>query len=309
MKKFIITGLAMTVMFASCLDNDDSDDVGIGEGSNRCFNIYDDKGDSSHQSITTKISQQDFTLYRKKLLTCNIPMVKWTENEKCTLIDMNSGETIKDNDGNIIEEKCDSDNVTFNVPNIYKNVKVHISYDLKTRSGWTTKTEHKEENSTDNFAIRPYEFNITLRKKSLKVGENTPLYLEVIDYKNNIINEYSKSSIELEANATDNVPVQYSFDIKNGKSLPSGIIQFLKDKDDISVIFRDTKFATIDDDDTKNSCKDINGTVNNIKIIKNYKSWAGSSTENSSNNPQNKTINSKIKQNQNRDLHFQKMGW
>jgi len=299
-KKLLILLGITSMLSAGCVKSSNEDEARYNAALlTQCFNVTDE----DEKSISTKILQKDFTLDVEKHIIC---IGQNISNKKFRLIDNKTDTIIKDKDGNEIEGEEDDGKVTFkNIPKTYKDVTVLISY---TTSSLGDSSDHNET-STDTFAIRPYEFNITLRKKSLKIGESTPLYLEVIDYKNNIVQDYSESSINLEANTTDNIPVQYSFDIKNGKSLPSAIIQFLKAKNNISVIFRDKNFASIDADDTIDSCLDINGTVEGIDVTKNYKSWAGSSTENSSNNPKNKTINSKIKQNQNRDLHFQKMGW
>lgn len=294
-----------SILFAGCIKDDD-----VGEDITKCFNIYDyydnDGAENSSNIITTKIMNKSFTLKVSKNILCVVYSIS---DENFTLINNENNKTVVDNENNAIEGDYDKNNhkVTFKVPNMYKNLTVLMKY--KVQATPFSSKEDANNTSKDNFAVRPYKYNISIKKKSLKIGESTPIYLDVIDYKNNIVTDYSESSINLEANTTDNIPVQYSFDIKNGKSLPSAIIQFLKAKNNISVIFKDKNFAAIDADDTEDSCLDINGTINNIDITKNYKSWAGSSIQNSSNNPENKTISSKIKQNQNKDLHFQKMGW
>ena len=316
MKKTLLSLILLSsISYASCIKESNTDQamnsiVAVDSDGEKCFNMYDDSDDNSKQSITTKIMKKDFTLKVTETTSCQ--MTYDISDENFTLINNKTNTLITDKDGNAIEGNYDKDNktVTFNVPGIYKDVTVLMTYKEKKKISWTSSTTDANDTSTDNFAIRPYEYNITLRSKSLKIGQSTPIYMNVIDDANDTVTNYSISSINLEANVTPNdVPVQYSFDIKNGKSLPSGIIQFLKDANNISVVFRDTIFASIDDDDTQDTCKDINGTVDGIDVTKNYKSWAGSSTENSSNNPETKTITSKIKQNQNKDLHFQKMGW
>ena len=168
--------------------------------------------------------------------------------------------------------------------------------------------------SSDNFAIRPDHFEVTLPSN---IHANIPakITVEVKNASGDIITNYNNSSANLKVIFKDKdgnpVDAQYSFDIRNGKG--TGKVIFSNPVEGVTVSIEDEHFADIDKDDTPED-KRIAKTDSPSSSTSNVsnggsKYWAGVGTNEKENTPTKNTINSDIKQNVKKDLHFQKMGW
>ena len=190
-----------------------------------------------------------------------------------------------------------------NTSDIYGVVKDYKCYQYKPN------TTSKTETSTDDFAIKPNKFDITLKKPSIKVGMIEPMDLKVVDENDNITTNYKTSSVNLIVTFNPNsTQAKYAFDIDKGV-LVKGFLSFLSANDDVSMKVLDEHYTDTDKDDTKQNCRNIEGTSNEIDIIDGSKYWAGAGTNESENAPAKNNINSDIRQNTKKDVHFQKMGW
>jgi len=173
----------------------------------------------------------------------------------------------------------------------------------------TTSSSIKVDYSTDNFAIKPSQFDITLKKSPIKVGQVEPMDLKVLNNNSIITTNYKNSSTNLIVTLTpSNTKAQYGFDINNGV-LSKSVLSFATTNSDVSMKILDEHYADVDSDDTFQTCRNIEGTSNTINIIGTSKYWAGTGTNEKENNPTNNTISSEVKQNTKKDVHFQKLGW
>ena len=377
--------------------------------SDKCFNAYDISytslggGIVYPTSISTKTAGDDFIIKVTKKSSCNVNSVT------LSLVDNETGNVI-DGTTQTINNPATQNFVTFNIPNIYKNVSVKFEYPLSTTkltnigkcpsfkamvdattdihgSGifavptdykcytikkslisnmmgmmkithnpievaqdkcnaaadiatdaakfmnsflskfgfkshtyfkvaidWncyeiTTDTDNKTDYSTDNFAIKPKEFQITLKKSTIKRGRIEPIALNVVNYNDDLSTNYANDSTNLLVtfNPSD-TDAQYEFNINNGK-IEQSILSFSSTKNNVSMTITDEHYADVDSDDTLQTCRNIAGTSNNINIIGNSKYWAGTGTNEKENDPTIHTITCEIKQNVKKDLHFQKMNW
>jgi len=161
----------------------------------------------------------------------------------------------------------------------------------------------KEDISDDNFAVRPDKFDIHFKKSTIRIGAVDYTSIKVVDANGNVVDTYNKSSKDLEVSGD----VQYGFEIINGVSRGGQFIFYTPGKDQV-ISVKDTTFADVDKDDTTDSCREIVGTqVVNVKDIS--KNWAGRGTEEVENNPKKTTVQSDVRQNVRKDLHFVKINW
>jgi hypothetical protein len=173
-----------------------------------------------------------------------------------------------------------------------------------------TTTKHYTEYSTDDFAVRPAKFDISM-KNTIR-GARSPLDIKTVNNYGDINTKYSISSFYTRTTANKNIPMQYSFDIVNGKTILSSTIFFTKPAEDVQITVSEKpgyEWAIVDADDTADSCRLVSGTSNEFNVSDGSKSWAGAGTEKDYNNPSTNSINSDIRQNTNKDRHFTKMGW
>jgi hypothetical protein len=170
-------------------------------------------------------------------------------------------------------------------------------------------TTNKIDYSTDEFSIKPSKFTITLKKSTIKRGSIEPMDLKVVNDTDAISNNYQNDSTNLKvAFDPSDTTAQYEFDINNGV-LQRSSLSFAKAESDVYMKITDEHFADIDSDDTLQNCRNIEGTSNKITIIDGSKYWAGTGTNEKENDPQKHTITAEIRQNIQKDLHFQKMNW
>jgi hypothetical protein len=171
-------------------------------------------------------------------------------------------------------------------------------------------TKHYTEYSTDNFAVRP-QFDINI-KKHVKTGRNIPFTINAVNEHGDIDDKYSTSSLYTNVTSNKNIPIQYAFDIKNGKSTSSSVLFFTKPAEDVKVIITEKpgyEWAIVDADDTADSCRLVSGESKEINITDASKSWAGAGTDKEYNNPSQNSIQSNVKQNIKKDLHFNRLSW
>ena len=346
MKKIVFLGslLVSSLMAASCLNTTVSSDDEAAEqafmsDSNRCFNAYDLDATASAASITTKTAGDDFYLHLYKKSECNVNTVTYY------LVDNNTGneiagtkKTITWNSGALADFEVDK--------KAYKDVSVKFDYDRVTYSNTPTKlatcpspseytivttlepgsgifakldassptgyscyeysnttTAHSDK-STDNFAIKPNKFDINFKKTKIKEGAVDIATIKTLDKNSDIVDNYNNSSMNLMVSNN----VQYAFNIQNGLANSAQFI-FIKTGDNQSIILQDFDFAKVDTDDTILSCREISGSSNSVDVVEASKYWAGTGTEENENDPLKNNVQTKIKQNTKKDLHFQKMGW
>jgi hypothetical protein len=183
----------------------------------------------------------------------------------------------------------------------------------------STSNEAYISKSSDSFAIRPAHFRVHL-PSHIKQNIPVPVKIEVVDSKGNIIENYNNSSANLDVTFSPNVKAQYAFDIVNGKG--SGTVKFLEAVNGVKMEVSDPHFADIDKDDTSSNNRtvdtdttkstnsdDSSSTTSDVSSHNPSKYWAGVGTNESENNPTKNTIDSDIRQNTTKDLHYKRMGW
>ena len=295
-----------------------------------CYNAFSISSPTDTQyipSIITQIQNEDFYLYITN-------KCENTENLNITLINKNTGEEISDYDINSILKQPV---IKVKVPNAYKDLLVHFSYDKYTKvdcnsseyatakvnsngyevtagasAGCYIKTSHEEENSTDDFAVRPKQFNISA-DSSVFVGKPLKIDITTTGENGKISTNYNANDINLNTTITDpKTHLSYYFDIVNGK-LAHHRFYFSKASDDVKIDINEKvgqEWAIVDSDDTSDDRRLISkGESNSIKVNETSKSWAGVSTGDKANNPSTKTITSDIRNNSNRNLKFRKVNW
>ena len=169
--------------------------------------------------------------------------------------------------------------------------------------------------SSDSFAIRPDHFKVTI-PSHIKANVAVPINIEVLNAKNEIITNYDNSSTNLKLTFKDSsehdIKALYMFDINNG--IGKGKVVFPEAVEDVTITVEDEHFADIDKDDTDEDDRkvltDALDSLNSSSVASNgSKYWAGVGTNEVENKPTKNTINSDIKQNISKDLHYQKIGW
>lgn len=289
-----------------------------------CYNAFSVdylNGDNTYiPSIITQIQNKSFYLY----ITNKCPN---TDNLKITLINKKTGKTIDNDD--IKQAFSEQNIIQVQVFNSYKDVLVHFSYDKSTPTGsgsfkigingvsasasGNLKSEHKEENSTDDFAVRPKEFYIHINNNNTYVGHHLKTQLFALGNNNGLSTNYNSNSSDLSTSITDsNTHLNYFYNIENGEA-KKYIFYFTGVSDDVKIKINEIlgkEWAIVDKDDTTDDRRLINtGTSNSIKVNETSKTWFGIGTGKSENSPKHKTINSDIKSNTNKDLKFTKMTW
>jgi hypothetical protein len=167
--------------------------------------------------------------------------------------------------------------------------------------------------SSDSFAIRPYNIEIGLGATNIKANTQIPITISVKDKNGNIIENYDNSSTNLKVTFTDKngniVDAQYAFDIKNG--VGKGIVIFPNEVEGVKISVIDEHFADIDKSDTLLNRRKFSGESSAINVSNSSgsKYWAGTGTEEVENDPTKNTIDTDIKQNVKKDLHYKKMEW
>jgi len=303
---------------------------------NNCYNAFsiDSFMNASYiPSIITQIQNQKFYLYiTNKCIN--------TKDLKISLIDGKTGESI----GNYNIQRIGNTIIRVNVHNSYKNLLVHFIYKIyKTRDkkvscksnaykladkhnkymiNYPTKECHiiqtilqntRQENSTDNFAVRPKEFqvyvdnNITLVEKPLKIN------ITAIGENGIVSTNYNESDIYLNTNITDsNTYLSYFYNIKNGK-IDNYRFFFTRPSNDVKIQISEKvgkEWARVDRDDTTNNRRLIYpGISNSIKIYETSKKWAGTAIGNKVDETSKNSINSNIRINRTQNLKFHKMTW
>jgi len=200
-----------------------------------------------------------------------------------------------------------------NAPGNYKTKTAYteICYTSKeaTKEVPTTEKKHFVEYSTDNFAIRPDKFDINLGVSSIQRGGHIPTTIKTLNQNGEVTTNYSENSDNLNIFLTPTGVVQYTFNIQNGKAKSYSIITSLGNfKINIKEKI-DNEYAIIDQDDTIDSCRLFEGQSNSVEVTKPSKYWAGTGTGDDNNDPQDKTIQTNIKQNVSKDLRFSKSSW
>jgi len=278
-------------------------------------------------SIITQIQNKKFYLYITN--TCEN-----TGNLKITLINKNTGKDINDYKINTIVSKQPV--IEVNVKNSFKDLLVHFSYDRINVTGngsctwqltkWvcsgntkTTITSH-EENSTDDFAVRPKQFNISADSTAF-VGKPIKVNLNATGEDGNISTNYNADDMDLNTEVIDaitgtvntNVDLSYFYNIKNGKIDRYRFFFTKPTKNDVKIQISEKlgkEWAIVDADDTDGTHRLISkGESNSITVNETSKNWAGVGTGEKENSPTNKTIQSDIRDNVNRNLKFNKMSW
>ena len=168
------------------------------------------------------------------------------------------------------------------------------------------------EYSLDNFAIRPEKFNLNIKQSEVRAKENPKIELNATNADGVISTNYSTSSANLTLIPTNNkTKLAYAFDIVNGE-VRNYRLFFTKPADDVAISIKEKigkEWAIVDADDTVDSCRLITGKSNEVDVIDGSKNWAGVGVDNSYNDPNTNNVNTDIRQNVNKDLHFQKISW
>ena len=169
--------------------------------------------------------------------------------------------------------------------------------------------KQKTEYSNDHFAIRPDKFDINFKKSVIRQGAVDFVNIKALDNQGNVTTNYNNSSTNLDVKFNDGAytNAQYSFDIANGTS--TGKVIFTQQNDSVTMNITDPHFADIDEDDTTQKCRDITGDSNSVKVTDASKYWAGVGTGEAENNPTDNTVDSTVRQNVKKDLHFKKIMW
>ena len=276
----------------------------------RCVNAYDVTTSGSAVSISTKIAGDDFKLHIFRKPECKI------SNVKASLVNKSDLSLVADSEGGVV-----ADEASFNVKKANRDLLVKITYDKLKAVSCTlphdvssagvcySKDETKTEYSTDDFAIRPNAFSINLKKSKVKEGTIDYATIKALQKDGaSVVDNYTNSSMNLDVKDINAEGVQYTFEINNGLSNKAQFM-FLKPTDSNKVVITDKHYADVDSDDTIADCREFSGESNEVEVVESSKYWAGTGTNEAENNPETTTIQSKIKQNTKKDLHFQKMGW
>ena len=313
----------------------------------RCFNAFSiptyNNLSFSPFSILTQVQNEDFYL---KIIRKHTKICSHITDLNVTLIDKNGNEIDYTPSSFSVTNQTKEHGymimpIKFNVHNAYRDVFVHFSYNIKNREVScngsvyahtlkddkfevgvgasakcyiTTTTTSKEENATDDFAVRPKQFNISADSTAF-VGK--PLNIDITaigaNGKNDISTNYNEDDMDLNT-ITDpsNIYLSYFYNIINGK-IGSHKFFFTKPSNDVKIKISEKlgkEWAIVDSDDTTDSRRLITpGESNSIKVLETSKNWAGVGTGEKENSPTNKTIQSDIRDNVNRNLKFNKMSW
>ena len=313
-----------------------------------CYNAFStdsNTGNNYIPSIITQIQKKDFFLYITNSNTGNnyIPSIitqiqkkdfflyitnkcKNTGNLKITLIDKNTGKDVQDY---TIQSISNFPVIKVNVTGIHKDLLVHFDYDkivgsatsgcsitngTITCSGTANTTlVHHEENSTDDFAVRPDSFYVHVDNNNTFVGKPLKIDISAIDPDGYPSQNYNTTDLQLNTNITDpNTYLSYCYNIINGE-IAGYRFFFKKPSNNVKIQISEKlgqEWAITDADDTTDSRRLISeGESNSIKVNETSKSWAGTGTGKKANDPKTQTITSNIRDNTNRNIKYNRMCW
>ena len=242
--------------------------------------IIDVKIPNSHKDLLVKISYNVITTNVEKTeVTC--PAEPWTKTT----------------------ETSNGVYAVYNGSGLPNESSSYTCYEVKT----TTNTDPYVEYSTDNFSVIPYELKIQTSKNKAFSGQVIPTKIIALNKDGDVTTNYTASSTDLKVSFVAGQRGQYAFDIIDGKDL-TGKVVFNVALDNSNFTVKDTTYSAVDADDNK---KDLEGTSNDIDIKEISKYWAGTGINDEDNNdhPLNSTVQTKVKQNVQKDLHFKKMSW
>ena len=177
-----------------------------------------------------------------------------------------------------------------------------------------TPSVEKSEYTVDNFAIRPDKFNIAFSKTNVSTNELIPFSISAVRSDGIVTDNYSASSTDLKVSFSnpDTYP-KYSFDIINGTDSKGSLYLTKAGTTDMNVT--DENFAKVDEDDTTDEQRYIIGsstTSSSSEVTatdSKSKYWAGVGTNEEQNDPTKNTIQTDVKQNVKKDLHFNNVNW
>ena len=267
----------------------------------KCFNAFSIENplDSKYYpSILTQV--QNETFYLKVVRKCPIKDVS------ISIIDSNGSDvnsSIKKFPGGILQVK---------IPKIHKDLFVHFDYNVTilqaNKDGYIIKKREQEENSTDDFAVRPEQFNIYVENNDTFVGKFLKVDLNVTGYKGNLC-DYNKSR-DLDVSA-ENSFIIYDYYIRNGKAVRYSFIITKAGNTKIHIKEKiGSEYAIVDADDTADRRRLIGeGVSNEINVKETSKSWAGVGSNKGPYAPSKRTIQADIKNNVNRRAGYTKIQW
>ena len=221
-------------------------------------------------NLTTQIVNNNFTLYILSKNTdtneseeANITKVvlmyfsdggdnecNGTNEENNTICDDNTSNTCPDTNSS---GEVEMDNIKGD--KAVKCIEVHIE------GKGQSSNEIQEANSTDDFALRPKEFNITNIPSKIYAGSDFNLTFKAFDENNNDTNDYNETlhlsgSVEVDDNVTDSDCVKGDFNLTNGGDFKNGEANATfnyTEVGDLNISVKEingSEFAKVDEDDT-----------------------------------------------------------
>lgn len=335
--KGMVSILAPSIIVAQTFGGSASSDIERVALSNNCYNAFSIninypiakaqtlaawKDKIEFPSIETQIQGKTFLLFIQEQCAN-------TGNLKITLINKKTGKELDASDYSLETLPRGFLLAKTVVKNVFPDLLVHFSYDIiegqaAAKCTWTTNSAptctgsakpiivHKEENSTDDFAVRPDKLYIHVNNSDTFVGKNLMIVIKAVGYNGNISTNYTKKSEDLDVYSTDvNTYLNYSFIIRNGVSTRN-IFYFSRSTDNSKIEMKEItgkEWAIVDADDTPDSRRLFSGESNSIKVNDTSKSWAGVGLNESPNTTKEQTIQSDIRSNVNKNIEFNKMGW
>ena len=166
-------------------------------------------------------------------------------------------------------------NATFKISRAIRDAKVELSWEKNIDENCPLKNENNESNSSDDFAIRPKEFNISNYPSIVYAGEDFNISFEALDNDDANTTDYNESNgSSFDINVTENksgcITGTYSGDVNFSDGGNTTVANYDEVSDNNLSIkiyeINGSEFAKVDEDDTNDTArlikeKDINITV------------------------------------------------
>ena len=253
---------------------------------NSTFDAWDTFRDINDKNISTKIVAEDFNLTIASLDE-NGSNYQEFNGTVCSRIIKEGEDNVTDWFKNFFSDKNTSDqtdegNPQFNVGVAIKKAKAEIIWlkdANKSCSDVQSSSDHNETNSTDNFAIRPNEFNITAISASIYAGENFNISFVALNANDKNTTDYNESkgdsflvnATEIKSGCKTGDFNLSDFNFSNGGA--SNIDANYSEVGEINITIKDSNnshsFAYVDVNDTNDSVRLI-ASKSKIVAVKPY---------------------------------------
>ena len=238
------------------------------------FDAWDEDENITTRNIKTKIINKSFTIKLASLSEDGSTLKPFLGTVCSRVVGSGYGSDWNETHWYMELEK----NATFKVDRALKEARINIRWNTNNNLHCPL-SEYNETNSSDNFAIRPYKFNIKNIPSKIKSGSEFNLTIDALDYENNLAIDYNETlhtddnSVKVEYNITKDGCIKGELNLTSGDSFKDGEANatfVYNEVGEVNITIKEisgSEFALVDNDDTSDDDRLISSVTKTINII------------------------------------------